>query len=63
MVAVFSGSQVPRSIFFTLTSFYGAKMQGFFARISSSLGFICATTVAISSLSSAVCALVTIWIT
>jgi uncharacterized membrane protein YidH (DUF202 family) len=43
-----------------LASFCGARMRGFLAWISSSSGFICASTVAISSLSSAVCALAAI---
>jgi hypothetical protein len=60
MVAVFSGSSVRRSIFFTSASFYGARMPGFFAGISSSFGFICAATVIISSLSLAACALAVI---
>jgi hypothetical protein len=37
-------------------------MQGFLARISSSSGFICVATVAISSLPSVVYALAMIWI-
>jgi hypothetical protein len=63
MVAVFSGSPVPKSIFFTSASFCGARMQGFFARISSYSGFFFVATMAISSLSSVACALAAIWIT
>jgi hypothetical protein len=33
------------SIFFTSASFWGARMLGFFARISSSSRFICAAMV------------------
>jgi hypothetical protein len=62
MVAVFSGSPVPRSIFFTSASFGGARMQDFIPGISSSSGFICAATVAISFLLSATYALAAIWI-
>jgi hypothetical protein len=60
IVAVFSGSPLSRSIFFTSAYFCGARMQGFFAGISSSSGFICAATVVISSLPSAACALAAI---
>jgi hypothetical protein len=60
MVAVLEGSPVPRSICFTSASFWGARMLGFLARISSSFGLISAAVVAISSLLLAACALAAI---